>query len=425
MKVPRQLIQSTSSLDGTSINSSNCASFSLELAKCRCESLWTNELHGLTQFATVDRLQFPSLVICPKNADAIHIEGVLDDLARHVHGLDRIVALDVLRFAIAGFGFANFEEDIQKWNDETVDNLGNYYYMWRDNRTEEEMFHLIFEHYGYTCEEVFYQCYQSGVVLNCCDFFYFTYVMLRARCLRLGTVFQNDNEEVAKLSISFRNIPSPLCSKTFHQPQLSIYINDHHEDVWLNPRYYINAYDWNRMRFRIRRKQLLESNVNCRVPEAREGTGTCAIERWLDETVVKSLNCTFCYLQEHHPNVTLCDPRTVIYNYDKVILTPSSEFRCLPACYRNEVTIQLYSSLSMFSSDDPRVFMLESSFGELQFEEYKEVVRTTLPGFVSQIGGQGGLFLGASVVTFVQLFISFANYFYERTRRFLLKLKQQ
>lgn len=53
MKVPRQLIQSTSSLDGTSINSSNCASFSLELAKCRCESLWTNELHGLTQFATV------------------------------------------------------------------------------------------------------------------------------------------------------------------------------------------------------------------------------------------------------------------------------------------------------------------------------------------------------------------------------------
>lgn len=104
------------------------------------------------------------------------------------------------------------------------------------------MFHLIFEHYGYTCEEVkifllpqciqfgstdcllwllifkvFYQCYQSGVVLNCCDFFYFTYVMLRARCLRLGTVFQNDNEEVAKLSISFRNIPSPLCSKTFHQ----------------------------------------------------------------------------------------------------------------------------------------------------------------------------------------------------------------
>lgn len=49
-------------------------------------------------------------MICPKNADAIHIEGVLDDLARHVHGLDRIVALDVLRFAIAGFGFANFEE---------------------------------------------------------------------------------------------------------------------------------------------------------------------------------------------------------------------------------------------------------------------------------------------------------------------------
>ena len=35
-------------------------------------------------------------------------------------------------------------------------------------------------------------------------------------------------------------------------------------------------------------------------------------------------------------------------------------------------------------------------FHDLQMEKYEEVVTITLPGFISQLGGQGGLFVGKS-----------------------------
>lgn len=53
----------------------------------------------------------------------------------------------------------------------------------------------------------------------------------------------------------------------------------------------------------------------------------------------------------------------------------------------------------------------------LQYELYKETLRTSLPGFVSQVGGQGGLFLGASITTFVQLAVSFVQFLSRRCRR--------
>ena len=48
-------------------------------------------------------------------------------------------------------------------------------------------------------------------------------------------------------------------------------------------------------------------------------------------------------------------------------------------------------------------FSIEISFNELEYEQYNEVRPTSLAGFISELGGQSGLFLGISIITFVQV----------------------
>jgi hypothetical protein len=50
-------------------------------------------------------------------------------------------------------------------------------------------------------------------------------------------------------------------------------------------------------------------------------------------------------------------------------------------------------------------FNLEVSFYDLQFEHVKEVKTSSIPSFMSQIGGQFGFFLGLSIITMIQMTI--------------------
>lgn len=55
---------------------------------------------------------------------------------------------------------------------------------------------------------------------------------------------------------------------------------------------------------------------------------------------------------------------------------------------------------------DEAPFMLQMTFWDLQSEEYREVVTTSLPGFISEIGGQYGLWLGITSTGIIQLAFS-------------------
>nr|CAD2209246.1 unnamed protein product [Meloidogyne enterolobii] len=50
-------------------------------------------------------------------------------------------------------------------------------------------------------------------------------------------------------------------------------------------------------------------------------------------------------------------------------------------------------------------FHLEASYENLQEEVYEEKLTTTLPGFISQIGGQFSFFLGMSLISLLQFFL--------------------
>jgi len=49
------------------------------------------------------------------------------------------------------------------------------------------------------------------------------------------------------------------------------------------------------------------------------------------------------------------------------------------------------------------LFHVSASFEDLQVDHYEEKLTITLPGFIAQIGGQLGLFLGISVITMLQV----------------------
>lgn len=76
----------------------------------------------------------------------------------------------------------------------------------------------------------------------------------------------------------------------------------------------------------------------------------------------------------------------------------------------------MQQSLALEDFDGFR-FNLEVSFYDLQYEYVKEVKTNSIPSFMSQIGGQFGLFLGLSIITMIQMMIyafsSILNVFYK------------
>lgn len=45
----------------------------------------------------------------------------------------------------------------------------------------------------------------------------------------------------------------------------------------------------------------------------------------------------------------------------------------------------------------------------IQYEEFEEVLATTVPDFISELGGKSSLFVGASLITALSMAIGFAR----------------
>lgn len=159
------------------------------------------------------------------------------------------------------------------------------------------------------------------------------------------------------------------------------------------------------------------------------GKSTCFVRRWI-QNVVDPLNCTLPYFSEmlyYMSKKPVCDPAVVVAAYSNVtspLLSnyhvllfhiPTTRFKCQPACQRVENDIQITSTADA-SVNPSYSFRIEISFNEfakrtavfkknsrLEYEQYTEVRQTSLAGFISELGGQSGLFVGCSIITFIQL----------------------
>ncbi|KAH7680236.1 hypothetical protein AAVH_41391, partial [Aphelenchoides avenae] len=51
------------------------------------------------------------------------------------------------------------------------------------------------------------------------------------------------------------------------------------------------------------------------------------------------------------------------------------------------------------------------------YENYEEVLLTTAPGFISELGGQSSLFVGVSLLTVVQVVVAVALWSTKRVKK--------
>lgn len=156
---------------------------------------------------------------------------------------------------------------------------------------------------------------------------------------------------------------------------------------------------------------MLPTNPHCSNSSSAIGVGTCVVNSWLESRVVRPLNCTLFYMQNKYPDLPVCAPEKIIRTYNNVInQAVDNETRCLPACFRRETNINMQSVDNSFTSkvDSDYTFYLEFAFDNLQETLFEEVVTTTVPGFIAEISGQFGLFLGISIFAIAHLVLLLA-----------------
>ncbi|KJH41906.1 hypothetical protein DICVIV_12110 [Dictyocaulus viviparus] len=286
--------------------------------------------------------------------------------------------------------------------------LNTLYNRWRGNRTLMEMFNFIFNENGYKCKEFFHSCWTGAYVLDCCKVFEPTYVMLRGRCFRLINNYnQHDVDEIGKLTVFLNTVPNVLEQKR-SQPQVIMYISDSHPEIGINPRFYLDYHNWNRVRLTQQRISMLSDNPLCTENPLNQGKSTCFVYNWIRDVLLTPLNCTLPYFKgmlSYLDNATVCDTSIVINDYYRITSSIRKNYNCLVACERTVNEMQMLTSQD-FTHNISYSFRLEISFGDLQYQHYSESRLTTAAGFISELGGQSGLFIGCSVMSVIQLVFS-------------------
>uniref|UniRef100_A0A915P998 Uncharacterized protein n=1 Tax=Meloidogyne floridensis TaxID=298350 RepID=A0A915P998_9BILA len=270
--------------------------------------------------------------------------------------------------------------------------------------------------------------------IPCCDIFRPTYVMLRGRCYRMRAFAQTEPDEAGKLTLFFKEMSSSYLAR-----QLIVYLSQQYEDIPTFPRFYLNNNYWYRLRLKKKHISLLNPNQHCSPVEKYIKRGNCYVDSC--ERIIQPFNCTIFYFSHKNPKFDVCDPEIIFNNYFSImnvvdnLSVYQSISKCLPKCERDIIDTQLFSN--KFQDQRSNVgaknkkfhFHLEASYENLQEEVYEEKLTTTLPGFISQIGGQFSFFLGMSLISLLQFFlipiINFIGKLVLKIKTFLFSTKKE
>lgn len=159
----------------------------------------------------VKRLQFPKITVCPKNADTLQWDAIREDFNRSLPMVNVSID-DLMGFVLAGSGFDNMDPLVARWSTADIDHLERVFDMWRGDRSVHAFFVHLVEGYGYRCDELFPSggCLLGERPLNCCEIFEPRYVMRRGRCFSSIRLYQNDSDEIGKLTLSIKQTASRL-----------------------------------------------------------------------------------------------------------------------------------------------------------------------------------------------------------------------
>ncbi|CEF71453.1 Na+ channel, amiloride-sensitive family-containing protein [Strongyloides ratti] len=375
------------------------------------EEYFSKKTTTLVKIQRNNKLLYPYITLCPKNADTFNVTAIRKDIWSFKPALPKKTVDNLIMYALAGGGIDNYGPLISNFNSGDMIELEGLMNSWiKQKGSISNVYKFILEDMNFNCTEFFKNCYYGGNDIDCCSIFKSTFVLLRGKCFTLNNFYQRDPDEIGKIGLVIKSLPSAFISNQTYQLQLVVYNSNPGSDIRLFPRFYLNVLDWNRFRFTQQQYDLLAGDSQCNNDPNYKGRGSCFITQWLNEKIINKYKCTFWYMSYRSPNMTICHPSIIIKNYNDIMPLDIQSIPCLQSCKRHETTVELISrpynfKLAGFGKDTLPLFRIEMSHTLLQTELYKEIITTTVPGFISQIGGHSGLFLGFTIITILQFLI--------------------
>uniref|UniRef100_A0A915B0T2 Uncharacterized protein n=1 Tax=Parascaris univalens TaxID=6257 RepID=A0A915B0T2_PARUN len=189
------------------------------------------------------------------------------------------------------------------------------------------------------------------------------------------------------------------------------YIAETKPDIELYPRYYLYEGQYNKFRMFARHFHLLPGHEHCSNEYSTVGKATCYLTKWLVDNLEEPYQCTFPYMDKIR-NVSLpsCDAGILVKHYRNTVNAESYfSHDCTLPCTRWEYTIVVDRTEGPPTDESDNrsayAFRADISFNDLQYEEITEVHVLSFFGLLAQIGGQLSLFLGASIMSIIQVFL--------------------
>uniref|UniRef100_A0A0N4ZE46 Acid-sensing ion channel 1 n=1 Tax=Parastrongyloides trichosuri TaxID=131310 RepID=A0A0N4ZE46_PARTI len=364
-------------------------------------------------------IPYHAMTFCPKFSDSYNVTSIKNMFYSIDKNMSEGDFNDLMIFLSAGGGFDDYQDVVKTFDDdkyrkieEVFSNIVSYF------GSIENVYHYIFNEENFKCEDFFQECYFGDIDKDCCEMFEEKFVLLRGKCFSMKMYNQTAPDEMDKLSLVLKPISSYYMESTGIQEQIIVYNSPRGKYIAVSPRYYIYGRDWNRFKFERNVYKLLKGNSNCNSDDNYDGFPMCFIDSWLEEKLYNPYNCTFFYMTNSDKKYDICEPMTIVKNYSEIMTMKLQYLECLQACNREEITTDLVTrpynyNLAGIKIDKNSRIRIEISYLRMEEYYYQEVGMTTPSGFISEIGGHTGLFVGITMISVVQIIFKVSKYLYE------------
>uniref|UniRef100_A0A0N4ZHR7 Amiloride-sensitive sodium channel n=1 Tax=Parastrongyloides trichosuri TaxID=131310 RepID=A0A0N4ZHR7_PARTI len=359
---------------------------------------------------SVHELLLPQVTICPTNPMTLNLQKIAKGLfeKNNISNWTMTLVEDFANFMIIGSGFNKVNIDfITKLN---VMEMIKLYDTFRKNATVVEYFTEFFDTYGLQCSQLFKTCSLGSQKLDCCSVMIPTYTIRRGRCFRTVPMMQKTFDEMGKLKFEIRK-PNLMLNKTRKaDSEIIVFVGEHKESLAPFPRYYMNVGIWMKMRVAAKYINLIARDNICTNHVNTISKASCYLRDWMKTKVEDPLNCTFPYLSlSKEVNLDGCRPEKLAGIYKHIDDANYIRHNCILPCDRWEYTVMSEPPISLIDPENPHKldfdFRLDVSYNDLQYEVIEEVLTISFATLIALIGGQFSLFLGSSMLNFIQVII--------------------
>lgn len=357
---------------------------------------------------SVQELLLPQITICPTNPMTLNINKMVEGLfiKNNITNWNMTHVQNFANFMLLGSGF--HKVDLGFLETINITQMTNLYDIFRQNSTVLDYFSEFFNTYGLQCSQLFKSCSLGSEKLDCCKIMIPTYTIRRGRCFRTVELKQKTFDELGKLKLEIRKPKSML--KNEKNVDIIAFIGEHKESLAPFPRYYINEGKWVRMRIFAKYINLIERDGICTDQVNSISKASCYLRDWMKTKVEDPLNCTFPFVSlSKEVKLDGCRPEKLAKVYRNIDDANYITHNCILSCDRWEYTVVSETPRSLINFDDGKKidfdYRLDVSYNDLQYEVIEEVLTISFATLISLIGGQFSLFLGSSLLNFIQAII--------------------